>query len=187
MDETWIHHFTLELNWQSAEWAAAGESSPKRPKSQTSAGKVLASVFWDMQGILFIDYLKKGRIINSKYYIALLEHLKEEITKKWPQRKKKRLFHQDNVPCDKLIATMATTALWNCFHTHPMLQIWPPVTTGGIQTLILQVKRFGTSEDVISETEAYFEANYKSFYKKGSESVYHPRRRLCWWIKLNFT
>ena len=29
MDETWIHHFTPESNWQSAEWTAAGESHPK--------------------------------------------------------------------------------------------------------------------------------------------------------------
>ena len=35
-------------------------------------------------------------------------HLKEEITKKWPQMKKKKvLFHQDNAPCHKLIAMMA--------------------------------------------------------------------------------
>ena len=45
MDKTWIHHFTLESNRQSAEWIATGKSCPKRPKTQTSAGKVLASVF----------------------------------------------------------------------------------------------------------------------------------------------
>ena len=34
--------------------------------------------------------------------------LKEEITKKQPQMmKKKVLFHQENAPCHKLIATMA--------------------------------------------------------------------------------
>ena len=47
MDETWIHHFTSESNQQSAEWTVAGESRSKQPKMQTSAGKVLASVFWD--------------------------------------------------------------------------------------------------------------------------------------------
>ena len=65
MDEIWIHHFTLESNWQSAVWTAAGESHPKQPKTQTSSGKVLASIIWDVQGILFIDYLEKGRTINS--------------------------------------------------------------------------------------------------------------------------
>ena len=34
--------------------------------------------FWDAQGILFSDYLEKGRTINSEYYIALLVHLKEK-------------------------------------------------------------------------------------------------------------
>ena len=63
--------------------SAAGESHPKQPMMQTSAGKVLASVFWNALGILFIDYLEKRRIINSEYYITLLVHLKEEIAKKW--------------------------------------------------------------------------------------------------------
>ena len=45
MDKTWIHHFTPESNRQSAEWTATDESCPKRPKIQTSVGKVLASVF----------------------------------------------------------------------------------------------------------------------------------------------
>ena len=47
MDETWINYFTLKSNQQSAEWTAAGESRSKQPKTQTSAGKVLASIFWD--------------------------------------------------------------------------------------------------------------------------------------------
>ena len=34
---------------------------------------------------------------------------------------------------------------------------------------ILQKKRFGSNKEVISETEAYFEAKDKSFYKKGIE------------------
>ena len=54
-----------------------------------SAGKVLASVFWDAHGILFFDYLKKGRTINSECYIALLMRLKEEITRKRLQIKKR--------------------------------------------------------------------------------------------------
>ena len=35
---------------------------------------------------------------------------------------------------------------------------------------MLQGKKFGSSEEVISESEAYFEAKDKSFYKKGVES-----------------
>ena len=75
-----MHHFCTESNQPSAEWTAAGESRPKRSKRQTSAGKVLAFVSWDAQGILFIDYLQRGRIINSEYHIVLLVRLKEEIS-----------------------------------------------------------------------------------------------------------
>ena len=49
---------------------------------------------------------------------------------------------------------------------------------------MLQVKKFGSNDEVISETESYFKTKDKSFNKKGFdvremlESVYHPRRRL---------
>ena len=36
---------------------------------------------------------------------------------------------------------------------------------------MLQGKRFGSNEEVIAETEAYFESNDKSFYKKGIEML----------------
>ena len=82
IDETWNHHFTPESNQQSAVWTAASESRSKRPKTQTSVGKFLASVFWDAQGVLFMDYLKKGITINSEYHTALFVRLKKEIVKK---------------------------------------------------------------------------------------------------------
>ena len=67
MDETCIHQYTPETERSSAEWTAAGESRPKRPKTQQWAGKVMASIFCDAHGILFIDYLEKGKTINSDY------------------------------------------------------------------------------------------------------------------------
>ena len=36
---------------------------------------------------------------------------------------------------------------------------------------MLQGKRFGSSEEVIAESEAYFESNDESFYKKGIENL----------------
>ncbi|GFX16060.1 uncharacterized protein TNCV_4703181 [Trichonephila clavipes] len=42
----------------SSEWVAVDESHPKGPKTRTSDGKVMASVFWDAHEIL-IDYLEE--------------------------------------------------------------------------------------------------------------------------------
>ena len=82
IDETWIHHFTPESKRSSSEWTAAGKPRPKRPKAQQSAGKVMASVFWDTHGVIFIDYHKKGKTINSDHYTVLLDRFKAGIMKK---------------------------------------------------------------------------------------------------------
>ena len=78
MDETWIHHYTPESKQQSKQWTEAGCSATKK-RSVPSVGKVMASVFWDAEGILFIDYLEKGKTITGEYYSNLLTRLDEKI------------------------------------------------------------------------------------------------------------
>lgn len=90
MDETWVHHYTPESKEQSKQWTAAGEPTPKKAKSILSANKVMASVFWDAKGIIFIDYLEKGKSITGEYYANLLQHLSDEIKKKRPHLAKKK-------------------------------------------------------------------------------------------------
>jgi hypothetical protein len=75
VDETWIHHYTPESKQHSKQWTEAGCSAPKMTRSVPSAGKVMASVFWDAEGILFIDYLEKGKTITAEYYSNLLTRL----------------------------------------------------------------------------------------------------------------
>ena len=58
MDETWIHHYTPESKQQSKQWTEAGCSAPKKTRSVPSAGKVMASVFWDAEGIMLLIVLK---------------------------------------------------------------------------------------------------------------------------------
>ena len=107
MDETWINHFAPKTKISSAEWTVAGDSHLKRPNIHQLADKVMASVFWDAYGIFFIVYLKKGKTINSDYYMALLDRLSAEIKKKRPHmQKKKVLFHQGNTLCHKSMKTM---------------------------------------------------------------------------------
>ena len=57
----------------------------------------MATVFWDARGIIYTDYLEKGQTITGAYYASLLHRLSDEIKKKSPYLKKKKiLFHQDN-------------------------------------------------------------------------------------------
>jgi len=52
----------------------------------------MASVFWDAESILFIDYLEKGKTITGEYYSNLLTRLDKKIREKRPglQKKKKK-------------------------------------------------------------------------------------------------
>ena len=84
IDETWIYHYELESKQRSKQWVGPGGTAPKRAKTQQSAGKVIASVFWDSGGILFVDYLEKEKTINMAYYCTLLDRFKEEVTRKNP-------------------------------------------------------------------------------------------------------
>jgi hypothetical protein len=67
----------------------------------------MASVFWDAEGILFIDYLEKGKTISGEYYSNLLTRLDERIREKRPDlQKKKIIFRQDNAPAHKGVLAM---------------------------------------------------------------------------------
>jgi len=64
---------------------------------QKSAGKVLASIFWDQDSILHIDYLPKGQTINAEYSLSLLVQLKDILKEKRRGKVTKGvLFSHDN-------------------------------------------------------------------------------------------
>ena len=69
----------------------------------------------------------------------------------------KVLFHQDNAPCHKSIATMGK--LHELLLHPPYFLDLAPSDYWLFTDLksMLQRKRFGSNEEVISETEAYFE------------------------------
>jgi histone-lysine N-methyltransferase SETMAR len=78
-DESWLHYYEPETRQQSSQWMARGDCPPVKAKSCPSAGKRMATVFWDCQGILLIDWLPEHRTINSDYYITVLSNLKDAI------------------------------------------------------------------------------------------------------------
>jgi hypothetical protein len=58
-----------------------------------------ASVSWDAEGILFIDYHEMGKTITGEYYSNLLTRLDKNVCEKRPGLQKKNIiFHEDNAP-----------------------------------------------------------------------------------------
>jgi len=93
------------------EWRHSGSPRPKIFRGQKSAGKFLASIFWDQDGILLIDYLPKGQNIKAEYYSSLLVQLKDILKdKRRGKVTKVFLFLHDNSPAHRALATQKKLA-----------------------------------------------------------------------------
>jgi len=113
MDDTWLYEYLYdpETKQQSMEWRHCGSQRPKKFRVQKSAGKVLASIFWDQGGILLIDYLPKGQTINAEYYSFLLVHLKDILKEIRRDKFTKGVFVlHDNAPAHRTLATQKKLA-----------------------------------------------------------------------------
>jgi hypothetical protein len=65
--------------------------------------KVLASVFWDKDVILLVDYLEKGITIMTKYYVALNRKMKQQLVSNHRGKLSKEiLFLLDNAALTRM-------------------------------------------------------------------------------------
>ena len=162
-----IHHYIPERKEQSRQWVSEGDRAPKKAKTVKSAGKEMATVFWDVRVIIYTDYLEKGQTITGAYYESLLHRLSEEIMKKRPHIKKKKiLFHKDNARVHTCAVSMAKIMELK----FELLQ-YPPFSRDLVSSdffLFSNLKkclgrqRFTSNEEVIAQTDAYFEDHLKS-------------------------
>ena len=74
MDESSNHHFQPEMKQQLEQWKHLGSPPLKKAKTVMSAGKMMASIFWDA-GVFLVDYLDKGHTITRVYYADLLSSM----------------------------------------------------------------------------------------------------------------
>ncbi|GFW15320.1 mariner Mos1 transposase [Trichonephila clavipes] len=74
-DETWCHHYEPERKRDSMQWKHASSPPPKKFRTVKSAGKVLLTVFFDVQGPLLVEFLEHRKSINSDVYCETLRCL----------------------------------------------------------------------------------------------------------------
>ena len=109
MDETWLYHYDLETKQQSMKWRHSGSPRPKIFRVQKSAGKVLASIFWDQDGRLSRCFSSKGP--NYHRGVSLLVQLKDILKKRRRGKVTKWvLFLHDNAPAHRALATQKKLA-----------------------------------------------------------------------------
>ena len=82
VDETRVHYYEPENKAQSRQWVGSESPRAKNFKTPPSAGKVMATVFWDEKGVIMLDFLPKRSTITGVYYANLLDQLRTAIREK---------------------------------------------------------------------------------------------------------
>jgi hypothetical protein len=81
-DETWMHHCEPESKAQSMAWKRPTSPVAKKFKSESPAGKIMLTLFWDMEGTILVHFTPKGETVNSQNYCDVLRtKLKPAISK----------------------------------------------------------------------------------------------------------
>jgi len=175
-DKTWLHIYDPETKEQSKEWSHSGSPRPKKFRTQKSAKKVMASVFWDKDGILLVDYLPEGSSITGQYFANLFDQLKEAIkTKRRGKLTKEILFLQDNAPTQtsNVVAAKLNTLGFQLVHHPPYSPDLAPSDYYLFPNLKKHLKghRFEDISDVKHAAESWFQDQSKKFYLDGLEKL----------------
>ena len=137
---------------------------------QKSAGKVLASIFWDQDGILFIDYLPKGQTINAEYYSPLLVQLQDSLKEKHRRGKvtKGVVFLHENAPSHRALATQKRLAYldFQCLDHLPYSPVLAPSDYHLFRGLKKQLKgrHFSSDAEAIDAAETSLDVQISEFF-----------------------
>jgi len=169
MDVTWLYHYDPETKQQSMEWKHSGSLRPKKFRVQKSAGKILASIFWDQDGILLTDYLPKGQTINAEYYSSLLAQLKNILKEKRRGKVTKGvLFLHDNATAHHALATQMKLAClgFQCLDHPPYSPDLAPSNYHLFSGLKKQLKsrHFSSDVEVIAAAETWLDGQFSEFF-----------------------
>jgi len=164
-------YITMTRRQSNNQWSGGIAAQPcsKKFLVQQSARKVLASIFWDQDGVLLIDYLPKGQTINAEYYSSLLVQLKDILKEKRRGKfTKDVVILHDNDPAHRALTSPEETGL-------PGLPIsWSPPYSpdlapsdyhlfSGLEKQ-LKCRHFSSDTEVIAAAETWLDGQYSDFF-----------------------
>lgn len=176
-DETMVLYFDPHSKKESMEWRCPSEPRPIKAKVQQSRRKIMATVFWDLKGILLVDFKKEGTYVNATYYAALLERLRSAIGEK--RRGKLAggvLLLHDNAPVHT--AAVAKAAAIKCgFEELPHPPYSPDMAPSDYHLFRdlkkeLRGQKFSNEEEIKEAVWAFFDNKTSEYYYKGIKALY---------------
>ena len=139
----------------------------------------MASVLSDAEGILFIDYLEKGKTIIGEYYSSLLTRLDEKICEKSPGLQKKNNLSSGQCTRPPKCFGSGEGKLRDLHYElleHPPYS--PDLTPSDFCVFpklkyFLAGQRFSSNEEAIAAVEGYFADLTKNRIRDGIMALEH--------------
>ena len=105
-DETWIFQYDPETKRQSMHWKSPESPRKKKARMSKSKFKVMMIVFYDIKGIIYINWVPQGQTVNQVYYEEVLTTLCERVKRRRPEMWKNGswILHQDNAPAHNALS-----------------------------------------------------------------------------------
>lgn len=72
-DKTWMHYNTPETKRQSMVWKHTDSLVARKFKQTLPTKNIMAKLFWDCKGFIFVEFLEWGQTINAARYIQTLK------------------------------------------------------------------------------------------------------------------
>ena len=166
------------IKLKSRQWVGPGSPGPKKFKTQPSAGKVMATVFWDAKGVIMLDFLPKRSTITGVYYANLLDQLRTAIREKHRGKLSKGvLLQQDNVRVHTFKVAMDAVER-NRYELIPHPAYLPDLAPSDF-FLFPNLKKdirglhFRSDEEVVTAVEEWVNGKDPDFFSSGLTALEH--------------
>lgn len=175
-DETMILYYDPTSKRDSMEWHRKGEPAPKKAKVNQSVKKLMATIFWDCEGILLIDFKERNTVVNAAYYSDLLRQLRQKIIEKRRGKITRgvRLLH-DNSPVHT--AAISKSTVKECGFIEINHPPYSPDLAPSDYFLFsklksdLRGKKFNNDEEIKQAVYDHFDSKDSAYFYSGIEAL----------------
>lgn len=170
-DEKWVLYTNIKERRQ---WVGPNQEPLPTPKSELHPKKVMLSVWWDVQGVVYWELLPPNTTITAEVYCAQLENLKLELETYRPGHGKVYFLHDNARPhVAKSTRKKLLDFGWEVLPHPPYSPDLAPTDYHLFRSLSnnLRGKKFDKEDDIFEYLKHFFDSQPKEFYARGIHSL----------------
>ncbi len=166
-DEKWVLYVN---HTRKRQWVNREDLPDPEPKADVHSKKVMLSVWWDSQGIIYLELLPPNTTVDSELYCKQLQNVKVALQAKRPERHKVRLLHDNARPHVSKVTRRKLEELgWQVLAHPPYSPDLAPSDYHLFRSLRhhLSEKHLDDEEQLKSDVEKFVQSHSKKFYEDG--------------------